>query len=308
MKANPKSLFGWLGVGITLIFSCIWAYWGSIENFHEGWYSESLWENLFMMFFQYLLVTLILLFAAIVSLKWRIIGAVLHLGLAGFCGWFFFGASFSVVGLMIVIPLVGLGVLYYFGDPKPKKWAYLLLVLIPTTLILAISIPQGIKVSQRVNDGDFGLRIVEGNGVTLAWAPRGPGWPDQGTTWEEASNIVKYLSEDGLTLLDTEQNIWRLPTIDETVRSMMLHNENAGGLFDSLTTTAQYDLTPDKETPLWDPHSQVIYYWTSETRSDDDRYAYIIVYHGGVFSKRKTDGQDYLSFRAVKSLEPSDSQ
>ncbi|MFA6791907.1 MAG: hypothetical protein WCR28_05690 [Candidatus Izemoplasmatales bacterium] len=308
MKANIKRLLGWLAVLISLIFSCIWAVWGTIENFHEGWYSLSLWENLFMFFFQYLLISLILVIAALLSLKWRIAGVISHLVLAGSCAWFFFGSHFSVIGLLIVIPLVGLGFLYYFGTPQPKKWAYLVLILIPSLIILALSIPQGIKIAQRVNDEDFGIRIVEGNGVSLAFAPRGPGWPDQGTTWEEAMEIVKYLAEDGLTLLETEQNIWRLPTVEEAVRSMMHHNVNAGGVYDSLTATAMYEFTPDKETPIWDPHSQVIYYWTSDTRQDDDRYAYIIVYHGGVFSKRKTDGQDYLSFRAVKSLEPSDSQ
>ena len=307
MKVNKKSLLGWLGVSISLIFSSIWAYWGAIENFHEGWYSESIWENLFMLVFQYLLITLILIVAALTSLRWRVVGMLLHLALAGFCAWFFFGSSFNVIGLMIVIPLVGLGLLFYFGDPKPKKWAYLFLLLVPTLIILAVSIPQGIKLSERVNDNDFGIRIVEGNGVTLVWAPRGPGWPDHGVTWIEASTLVKYLSEDGLTMEETEQNFWRLPTAEEAVRSMMLHNENAGGVYDPATSTAQYQMTPDKETPLWDIYSPVIYYWTSDTCPTDESRAYIIVYHGGVFSKRKTDGQDYLGFRAVKELEPNNS-
>lgn len=34
-----------------------------------------------------------------------------------------------------------------------------------------ISIPQGIIVSKRINDGDFVMRIVKGNIVTLVWAP-----------------------------------------------------------------------------------------------------------------------------------------
>jgi hypothetical protein len=33
---------------------------------------------------------------------------------------------------------------------------------------------------------------------------------------------------------------------------------------------------------------------------EDQTAAHITVYHGGVFSRRKTEGQSYLSFRAVK--------
>ena len=147
------------------------------------------------------------------------------------------------------------------------------------------------------------MRIVEGNGVTLAWAPRGPGWPDKGVSWKEAQRICRYLSEDGVTIMDEEQNIWRLPTVDEAVRSMMLHGENAGGIWDSVKEKAMYELTPDKETPLWDDHSKVIYYWTADTSIQDERQAYIIVYHGGIYDKRKIDCQSYLSFRAVKEIE-----
>lgn len=303
MKAKKKSIVGWVGVLITLIFAGLWAYWGAIENFHEGWYSDSIWENLFMLVFQYLLFTMIFTFLALVAIKWKRIGLILHIALAGFCIWFFSGASFNVLGLLIVIPIIALGLLYFFGEPKPKQWAYRLLIFIPLAIILAVSIPQGIKVSQRINDSDFGIRIVEGNGVVLAWAPRGPGWPDKGTTWDEAMHICRHLSEDGTAVLEEEQNIWRLPTIAEAVCSMTLHGENAGGVWAPEKGRAVYEKTPDKETPLWDVHSKVIYYWTSEDSASDERFAYIIVYHGGVFPKMKIDGQSYLSFRAVKDAE-----
>ena len=103
--------------------------------------------------------------------------------------------------------------------------------------------------------------------------------------------------------MEEEQNIWRLPTADEAVRSMMLHGQNAGGVWDALKRKAVYERTPDKESPLWDVHSKVIYYWTLDTPADDERKAYIIVYHGGVYTKMKTDEQSYLGFRAVKELE-----
>lgn len=86
--------------------------------------------------------------------------------------------------------------------------------------------------------------------------------------------------------------------MDEAVRSMQLHNVNAGGYWDHAVGKAVYAMTPDKETPLWDPHSQIIYYWTGEEESRER--AYIVVYHGGVFSKHKDNPYGYLSFRAVK--------
>ncbi|MGD9887174.1 MAG: hypothetical protein AB7T03_04340 [Bacilli bacterium] len=102
--------------------------------------------------------------------------------------------------------------------------------------------------------------------------------------------------------MEEEQNFWRLPTVDEAVRSMMLHGENVNGVWNPETLTATYIETPDKESPLWDVHSQVIYYWTADFPLNDVEKAFIIVYHGGVFSKSKIDGQDYLSFRAVKTV------
>lgn len=299
---RKRRILGWIGVSITVLFSSIWAYWGAFENFHEGWYSTSFLENIFMFFFQYMLFAIVFVVLALIILKWKKIGLIVHLLSGIFCIWFFSGANFNVLGLLIVIPFAVLGLIYYFGEPYPLKWAYRLIIFIPLIIVLAISIPQGIKVSTRINDGDFGIRIVEGNEVTLAWAPRGPGWPDRGVSWEEAQDICKHLSEDGLKIMETEQNIWRLPTVDEAVRSMMLHGENVGGVWYTEKEKAIYEKTPDKESPLWDVHSKVIYYWTADTSIQDENQAYIIVYNGGVYDKRKIDRFGYLSFRAVKDV------
>ncbi|MGD9887173.1 MAG: hypothetical protein AB7T03_04335 [Bacilli bacterium] len=171
MKNNIKSILGWLGVLISLLFIIIWSYWGVIENFHEGWYSESIWENLFMLFFQYLLIPIFFIILAVIALKWKKMGVLCHAALAGFCLWFFKGASFSVLGLLILFPIIVLCLLYFFGEITHKKGAYLLIVTVPLIIILAISVPQGIKISKRLDDGNMSMQIVEGNGVTLAWHP-----------------------------------------------------------------------------------------------------------------------------------------
>ncbi len=304
-KRDKRFWLGWTGVGNTLIFASMWAYWGAIENFHEGWYSHSVWENLFMLFFQYLLLTIVFVALALISLRWKKIGLALHILTAACSAWFFSGATFSVLFGMIIIPILAMGLIYYFGEPEPIKWAYKLVVFVPLLIILAISIPQRIKISQRIDDKDFRARLVEGNNVELVWAPRGPGWPDKGTSWEDAQRISSYLSEDGTEIMPEPQNVWRLPTVDEAVRSMMLHGENAGGVWDPLEEKADYERTPDKESPLWDVHSKVIYYWTADPTIQNQDRAYIIVYHGGVFNRIKTESQPYLSFRAVKEVDNS---
>jgi len=251
-----------------------------------------------MFVFQYLLFTLVFITLALVILKWKKAGLIFHFIAAAFGIWFFSGANFSVLGLLIVIPILLLGLMYYFGEPVPRKWAYLAIIVIHW-LSYWVFHTEGIKISQRIDNNNYDAVVVEGNGVTLMWAPRGPGWPDEGVSWEEANEICKHLSEDGMTVMGEEQNIWRLPTVDEAVRSMMLHGENAGGVWHAEEEKAIYTITPDKESPLWDVHSKVIYYWTAETSAQDENKAYVIVYHGGVYSKLKTDSQDYLSFRAV---------
>jgi hypothetical protein len=298
-----RLILGWLGVAFTLIISSLWAYWGAFENFHEGWYSASFRENIFMFVFQYMLFAIIFTVLALIILKRRIIGLIVHILVGAFCIWFFSASTFNVLGLLIVIPFAVLGLIYFFGEPQPKKWAYRLIIFIPLLITLAISIPQFIKVSQRVDDGIYGAREVSGNGVTLIWAPEGPGWPDKGVSWYEAADICARLSEDGLTLMDTEQNIWRLPTADEAVRSMALHGINSGGVWDEEQKKAAYSKRPDKESPLWKLHSNIIYYWSGDTDRDNPDNAFMLVYNGGVYSRNKNNKLGYLSFRAVKDID-----
>ena len=296
-----KTLIGWFAVGITLVISIIWAYWGIVENFHEGWYSTSVWENLFMLFLQYIGFPIVFVVLSLVALKWPWVGFGIYIAAAIFVMIFFGGAHFSVVYLMLAIPLIGLGLLFLFGrlQPLPLKYAKLGIVILPLLVMIIAGIPGAVRVSQRVDDGDYGKRTVEGNGITLIWAPRGPGWPNGGISWEDAQNRSIYLAENGTVLMDTPQNIWRVPSIDEMVRSQCLHGTQVGGVWDNETKTASYEKSPDKETPLWESHSHVIYYWTGTEISETQ--AYMIVYDGGVFAKDKSNSYPYLSFRAVKT-------
>jgi hypothetical protein len=101
----------------------------------------------------------------------------------------------------------------------------------------------------------------------------------------------------------TPQNIWRLPSVAEAVRSMARHGRNSMGVWDPLTSEAVYETKPDKESPLWNTRSPVIYWWTA-TEIDGNR-AYIIVYDGRVWPRDKELSQDYLGFRCVKEPSPA---
>ncbi len=90
-----------------------------------------------------------------------------------------------------------------------------------------------------MDDGNRGARLIEGNGITLIWAPAGPGWNANYYSWNDiayfgvppagfgtkpgyedrdatiedmnATGLCVYLSEDGLTVMDEPQYIWRMP-------------------------------------------------------------------------------------------------
>ena len=45
-QMNRPAFAGWIAVGLSTLFSCLWAFWGVFESFHEGWYFESPVQNL----------------------------------------------------------------------------------------------------------------------------------------------------------------------------------------------------------------------------------------------------------------------
>jgi hypothetical protein len=296
-QIKKRQLAGWIAVGLSTVITCFWAFWGIIENFHEGWYFESWLSNVGLMFVQYLSPMLLFMGVTLISIFWPRIGGTLHVVFALFATWFFQAFNNPVMFLLIA-PLVGLGALYWYGRPQPRKLAVSLVVGLPMLTLIIAGISPVIRVSQRIDDGNLQARLVHGNGVNLVWAPDGPGWPRSGVDWHKAQQMCQHLSGDGLTLAPDPQHIWRLPTVDEGVRSMARHGQNSDGVWDVEIAQAAYKTTPDKESPLWNIHSQVIYWWTA-TEVDEDR-AYIIVYDGKVWPRSKQIGPAYLGFRCVK--------
>ena len=297
MSTRQRQIVGWIAVGVSIVITCIWAAWGIIENFHEGWHYGALLSNVGLMFVQYLSPMLIFMGVTLVSISWPRFGGGLHAIFALLAAWFFQAFS-NAATFLLIMPLVGLGALHWFGRPQPRRLAISLTIGLGLLTLIVSGIGPVVRVSQRIDDGNLQARSVLGNGVNLIWAPDGPGWPRAGSDWFEAQQVCRQLSKDGLTLDAAPQDIWRLPSVDDAVRSMARHGQNSGGVWDAEMAKATYETPPDKESPLWSTHSQVIYWWTA-TEVDDKR-ALIIVYDGKVWPRAKEFSPAYLGFRCVK--------
>jgi hypothetical protein len=298
MRGRYQQYVGWLAVAFSALAGSFWAFWGSIENFHEGWYDTSLLRNLGLMVAQYLSPMLLIVGAGLTGVRWPRLGGGLHAAGALAAAWFLRGTSAGVVYESIVGPLFLLGVLYWVGRPRPLHWAAAVVAGVPLLTTFICGAEPALRVASRGDDGDRGARRITAAGVDLIWAPSGPGWPLEGVTWEEAWRRCRHLTADGTALADTPQDLWRLPTVEEAVRSQARHGRNCGGIWDAAVAQARYQTMPDKEPPLWHPYSKIIYWWTA-TEADETR-AYVVVYNGQVWPRPKTAHWGYLGFRAVR--------
>lgn len=75
MTTRTSAIFGWAAVCISTAIACFWAFWGIIEIFHDGWWSESLAENIGLALVQYLAPMLLMLAPTAVALWHPRVGA-----------------------------------------------------------------------------------------------------------------------------------------------------------------------------------------------------------------------------------------
>jgi hypothetical protein len=114
-----------------------------------------------------------------------------------------------------------------------------------------------------------------------------------------AYGLCRYLSADGVRLMAEPQDIWRMPTVDEIVRSLVRHGENAGCEWDGVSSSATCEILPDKETPLWAPNWSPIYYWAAD--EFDEHEAYYVAYNGnGIAYQPKSWGNPRHGHRCVR--------
>jgi len=179
-------------------------------------------------------------------------------------------------------------------------------------LVVAIGPAQQLPdLLARHDDGLRGARTIAGNGVTLVWAPQGPGWNRQDPdgaypSWNalagygaSGAGLCGHLSEDGTSPVPDAPRIWRLPTADEVIRSLTRGGVSAGCTWDGRSPHAPCTRPPDKETPLWAPDQPPIYYLTSDTAGDE--HVLGVNYTGGVGPHLRTArGAGYRCVKAAK--------
>src|SRR6185503_833418 len=111
--SRARRFAGWTAVATSTAVSSFWAFWGSIENFHEGWYHRELWRNLALAAVQYLPWMFIPLGAGLAGLWRPAAGVAIHAGFAAGALWLF-GLP-SVGAALLALPLILLAFLYGYG-------------------------------------------------------------------------------------------------------------------------------------------------------------------------------------------------
>jgi hypothetical protein len=262
----PRLVTGYIAVFVSTALACFWGFWGAVENFHEGWYFESLWPNLALAVGQYFVPMLGFWALALLSLKWPRVGALLHVALASgvlyLFGWQRQGAWW------LWPPLLVLGAAYYWSQPKPPMWVARAVLVLPVLTAIGYGIGPAYLAFTRIPLSTTGPATIN----NLTWAPAGPGWPQRlGGSWQQA--------HDACAALSTPADPWRLPTVDEMKAALPHHK-----VFPSQTT---------KDAPLWNNHSQIIYMWTAGNPT-------FVSYNGWVVKTTHKDKRGYIGWRCVK--------
>jgi len=351
---------GYVGTGLLILATSLWTFWGVGEMYYEGWWGA--WSNRL----PYLVPVLVCLALTVLVLTWPRAGGWLIITIGGvFTVWWWWRTAVTfgldLAKLLGMLPasglLVAVGILFLYearyqrkllaeGFTGSRTWLwrnlrYVLALGFPLIVAIAISIYWLPIVLTRVDDGDRGARLIQGNEVVLVWAPAGPGWwegieasraagellsganpswndlafygvlpvgfgPKSGLEGVDATTedmnttgLCCYLSEDGLTIMDEPQYIWRMPTVDEIVRTLVRHGENAGCIWDGKARHATCQIIPDKETPLWVPNWSPIYYWAADEYNHQE--AYYVAYNGSIVGHQpKSWGNPRHGYRYVR--------
>jgi hypothetical protein len=351
---------GYAATALVILVTGLWTLWSVAELYYEGWWGP--WDKRV----PYLVPALCCLALSLLAITWPRVGGWLLVGIGGAFTLWWWGmraragvltprivlGTFPVSGLLVVTGVLFLVEGRYRRRLRSQGWTpdkrrlhrylrQLLAVGVPVLVALAVSAYWAPVLLTRDDDGHRGARLIEGNGLTLVWAPAGPGWsrgvdpgagdrqplPPPSVSWNdiafyglepvgfgpkpggegrdatgeemESTGLCRYLSEDGLTLMHERQGIWRMPSADEIVRSLVSDGQNAGCTWDGVSMKARCRVTPDKETPLWVPGWSPIYYWSADEY--DQHEAYYVSYHGSIISyQSKSWGNPRHGYRCVR--------
>ena len=195
-KLSKRLVAGWLAVALSTSVASFWAFWGIIENFHEGWFHDSFLKNVGLMFLQYLSPMIIFISLTLLAIAFPRIGGTAY-ALGGITlALVLFDWDDRVAMQLVILPMLLLGILYWYGRPQPRRRAYWIAAGLPMLTLIICGVEPVVRIAGRVNDNNLEARLVEGNGVRLVWASDGVGWPRKGVTWHEARKRCEYLSVD----------------------------------------------------------------------------------------------------------------
>ena len=71
---------------------------------------------------------------------------------------FLFDLSDHVAALFVMLPMLSLGILYWYGRPQPRRTAYLLATGLQLTLVVC-GVEPVVRVVTRVDDGNLQARL-----------------------------------------------------------------------------------------------------------------------------------------------------
>jgi hypothetical protein len=356
---------GYLAISLLTLVTCLWTCWSVGEMYYEGWWGA--WTNRI----PYLLPMVICWIFTFLALTWPRLGGwiiffvggafttwrwVMQVQLGQFTldwalRWFPISGIFILIALLFLLDGRFRHQARIAGWKSYQKWwrrslGYLIVYGLSFLVAVGVTVHFVPLLSSRYDDGDLGERLIEGNGVTLVWAPAGPGWPQgipatiensdtfqwANLSWNEIAfygispvgieekpgfkaedatevdmqltGLCRYLSGNGLSLMVVPQDIWRLPTTDEIVRSLVRRGGNAGCVWDGESNHADCEIQPNKDSPLWNPATSPIYYYSSEDYSD--LAAWYVPYTGGglfggmIGSQSKNGGNSRHGYRCVR--------
>jgi hypothetical protein len=314
-------------VGATATDTAVYSY------FYEGWGQGA--TNAAA----YLIPPVLVVTVCAIATRWPRTGGLVCLagGLAAGSWWLWRQAaggrlSFIVVQTAVVFfaPVLAMGALFLLEArhrrllaaegvlPASGWWRRhhrpVLVVVVPVLALLLGPARQLPDLLARHDDGKRGARTIAGNGVTLTWAPQGPGWnqlqPDGAyPSWDAIASyggtgagLCGHLSEDGSSLVAAPVRAWRLPTSREVIGSLTRGGTNAGCAWDGREDHATCTRPPDKETPLWAPDQPPIYYLTSDAAGEP--FVLGVNYTGGITPLRRLSAGRGVGYRCVRDSAP----
>jgi hypothetical protein len=196
MPVNKKhKLPGYIAIGMLILSTTLWTFWSVGEMYYEGWWGK--WTNRL----PYLVPACVCWIFTFISLTWpRLGGWIIIIVGGGFTIWRWLRQAqlglltlkwafgfFPISGLLILIGLLFLFDGHYrhkrnlIESTPSKHWAHRNLryiiaytpPLITTIAVTALFVPF---LCSRYNDGNRDARLIQGKGISLIWAPAGPGW------------------------------------------------------------------------------------------------------------------------------------